>query len=72
MAQGLLLHLFQHRHMLYRQTVRQFDCELIMRNFSTYRDAMKFIRNAGLSCKPIAREVWLGQFGLTKVWSVMI
>lgn len=43
-----------------------------MRNFTTYRDAMRFIHNAGLNTKPIKREVWLGQFGLTKVWSVKI
>jgi len=43
-----------------------------MKNFLTYREAMRFIRNAGLTAKPIKRTVWLGQFGETPVWSVRI
>jgi hypothetical protein len=43
-----------------------------MKNFTTYRDAMRFIHNAGLLVKPVKRRVWLGQFGETMVWSVAI
>lgn len=43
-----------------------------MKNFLSYRDAMRFIHNAGLTTKPVKRRVWLGQFGETLVWSVPI
>ena len=43
-----------------------------MKNFTTYRDAMRFIHNAGLTAKPYKRTVWLGQFGETVVWTVDI
>lgn len=43
-----------------------------MKNFATYRDAMRFIYNAGLKSKPFKREVWLGQFGATMVWTVKL